>query len=69
MAEDQTPENELTPQERAWLDGPNTGRGYQPIEPSASSTVPPTPPPGRAGTSAKPDTGPEEREESASRPH
>lgn len=54
MNDDGQPD-ELTPEERAWLDGPGDQRGYQPTS-TGGPPVPPAPPPGRASASPKPET-------------
>ncbi|MGV9558762.1 hypothetical protein [Streptomyces sp. NPDC003401] len=56
MSDGRTPDEELTAQERAWLEAPGDDRGFQPTGPAAgTATTPPTPPSGRAGASPKPE--------------
>lgn len=49
------PSDELTPEERAWLESPSGPRGYQPDgEEAGTRTEPPAPPSGRASASHDP---------------
>ncbi|MET9395636.1 hypothetical protein ABZY20_35365 [Streptomyces sp. NPDC006624] len=55
MSDQRVPDEELTAQERAWLDAPGDDRGFQPTGPEAGTvSTPPAPPGGRAGASPMP---------------